>query len=157
MPCPLPLLIPLPSAPSPAPQTQRSALGAAAAPRPPAQCTRPAPMPMLRSHDEKGKPGDGTPTPRYQYVPHGNFFKITFWQSRGNSPPRVMGPRPKNFKPIFWPEGELESLCSWPAQRTSILFSGVRRHPRCPLKCLCIFLSHDPGQVNGEVGEDGRD
>jgi hypothetical protein len=32
----------------------------------------------LRSQDKKGKPETGTATSRYQYVPHGNFFKIYF-------------------------------------------------------------------------------
>ena len=52
-----------------------------------------------------GKPGDGTPTPPVLYAWSGpNFFDIYVLHS-GEIPaedtPRVMGPRPKNFKPIF--------------------------------------------------------
>jgi hypothetical protein len=83
------------------------------------------------------------------------FFQNNFLVNPRKHPP-CHGTQGHKFQTPFWLEVEWSS-CSWPEQRTSTLFSGVRRRPRCPLKCLCAYVSHDPGQVNGEVGEDGMD
>ena len=96
-------------------------------------------VPLFRP--QEANPETGTPTPRYQYAPSGNFFKKSFPINSGIFlPPRVMGPRAARISNGFWVEG----------------LAGAGRLTEYPSGSVTRLLGRDRASTQGLVQDWGR-
>jgi hypothetical protein len=83
---------------------------------------------------QKGKPGDGTPTPPVSICSARKFFQNIFLVNPGKQPPRSWDPRPKiSNRFCGWKLG-------WSEQDHANPGSTQSSPSKCSLKCVCAFF-----------------